>query len=248
MTLPTEENKREALAVAGASFAIIVAAGNGRRAGGGMPKQFRHLCGRPVFIHAVEAFLRVCPATHIIVVTHPDYASVARDALEALRSERDFRYTLVGGGETRAESVSNGLTAVNTRDCDALVAVHDGARPLVTERMIRDGWETAARDKAAVAVVPVTDSLRRILPDGNTEAVDRSRYLAVQTPQVFSARLLKGSYAQADYGAAFTDDASLVESLGVKVSPFTGDHENIKITNPEDFAIAELLLRRRADG
>lgn len=215
-------------------IAIIVAGGSGLRAGGGLPKQFHDLCGTPVFVRAAQAFISVNPATKIILVTHPDYVDLAREGLSRLNAD----WQIVTGGRNRWESVSRGLAAI---DCDdALVAVHDAARPLVTERMIADGWDTARRHDTAVPCVPVTDSLRCRTPEGS-ESVDRSRYMAVQTPQVFDLRLLREAYAR-PFRDTFTDDASVVEDFGHDITIYDGDATNIKITRPVDFAIAEVIL------
>ena len=225
-------------------FAVIVAGGSGLRAGGGLPKQFHLLGGKQVMVHAVEAFLDADPDTRIVIVTHPDYRPMAEEGMTELASRRPCRYEIVDGGSTRAESVRNGLRLVPD-DEETLVAVHDAARPLATPALVERGWESARRDGAAVCCVPVTDSLRETTGDGGSMAVDRSRFLAVQTPQVFRASLLKKAYSQ-PLLPVFTDDASVVEASGGRVAVFDGEPYNIKITSPFDFEIAETILRRRA--
>lgn len=237
----------ETLSTQGAAsslFAVIVAGGSGLRAGGGLPKQFHTLLGKQVMAYAVEAFLDVCPKTAIVIVTHPDYREYAERCMEEIASRRRCGYRILNGGASRAESVRNGLECVPRRD-DVLVAVHDAARPLVTPALIRRGWEAARHHDAAVCCVPPVDSLRHILDDGESVAVDRSRYLAVQTPQVFRASLLKDAYSQ-PLKPVFTDDASVVEAYGAKVAVFEGEPYNTKITSPFDFETAEIILRRRA--
>lgn len=225
-------------------YAIIVAGGTGSRAGGGIPKQFRDLCGMPVFLHSVRAFLKEDADTHIIVVTHRDWRETARKGLERLHGDfGDFRYSVADGGSTRWESVRNGLNEIEVPE-DTFIAVHDGARPLVSVETIRAGWETARRKDAAVACVPVTDSLREINADGSSRSVDRARFMAVQTPQVFNALLLTAAYRQ-EYSPLFTDDASVVEAFGHPAAIFKGSYDNIKITTPKDFGLAELILRER---
>ena len=224
-------------------YAVIVAAGSGRRAGGGLPKQFHLLAGQMVFLYAVRVFLQANSDTHIIVVVHPDYRELAAEGLSRLCEEIRFSYDVVNGGATRWQSVRNGLEVIPD-DADALVAVHDGARPLATAAMIAEGWKCGAETGACVAAVPVTDSLRVIGCDGSSQAVDRSRYMAVQTPQVFDARLLKSAYSE-PCRDTFTDDASVVEAYGHAISIFPGDVDNIKITTPSDFGTAEMLLNRR---
>lgn len=225
------------------TYAVIVAAGSGRRAGGGLPKQFHLLAGQMAFLYAVRAFLQADSATHIIVVVHPDYRELAAEGLSRLCGEMSFSYDVVDGGATRWQSVKNGL-AVIPDDAAALVAVHDGARPLVTAEMIAEGWKCGMETGACVAAVPVTDSLRVFDGDGSSRAVDRSRYMAVQTPQVFEAGLLKAAYSK-PCRDTFTDDASVVEAYGHAISTYPGDVDNLKITTPSDFDTAELLLNRR---
>lgn len=125
-------------------------------------------------------------------------------------------------------------------DADSLVAVHDGARPLVNVSTIAEGWKVALQEGAAIPVVPVTDSLRKLTADGSI-GVDRSEYFAVQTPQVFQTSILNESYSRCD-GMVFTDDAAVVENAGKKVSLYPGSPDNIKITNPKDMAIAAVLM------
>lgn len=240
-------NSTEGVSPAGdASFAVIVAAGSGRRAGGGLPKQFRTLAGAPVFIHAVRAFLRNDRNTRIIVVVHPDYRELAASALAAEAEQTPISYDIVDGGSTRTESVAAGIAAIPEGE-QGLVAVHDGARPLVSCRMIQSGCDAARESGAAVAAIAVTDSLRKLDGGGGSHAVDRSCYVAVQTPQVFRLDVLRKAYALAlsDKDAVFTDDASVAEAAGYRVALFDGEHSNIKITTPADFAIAETLLAER---
>lgn len=223
--------------------AIIPAGGEGRRAGGNLPKQFVGLLGIPMLWRSVEAFHREDAETQITVVVHPGFF----DDFDILRSElpaelKDIPLRVVAGGRTRGESVKNGLMGIDANR-DTIIAVHDAARPLVTPELIRRGWECAALNGAAVPVVAVTDSLRELREEGS-EAVDRSRFVAVQTPQVFRGDILVRAY-ELDERPEFTDDASRVEAIGEKIMLYPGEAENFKVTNPSDFALAETLLRRR---
>lgn len=221
-------------------YAVIVAGGSGTRMGGGMPKQFRSLCGRPVLWWSMKAFKDEDPDTRLILVLPSDFITLWEDFYASLPDEERFSHEIAKGGSSRTESVRNGLELVSQKD--SLVAVHDGARPLLSSSLISKGWQTAAEHGAAIPAVAVTDSLRH-LEDGGSRSVDRSRYVAVQTPQVFWTGLLKEAYASAN-GKVFTDDAAVVEQAGHKVELFEGCPENMKITNPKDMAVAAVLMKR----
>lgn len=229
-------------------IAIILGGGNGTRAGGPLPKQFQEIAGEEVLVRSVKAFLDSDGATDIYIVVHPEFLAEWEDKAEELERTYGKGVYLVCGGRNRRESVSNALLMMSEMGvaADALVAVHDGARPLVTAKVIKEGWNAAARKGAAVPVVPVTDSLRRKKYNGESESVNRADYMAVQTPQVFNYDILHNSYAQAGEGA-YTDDASIVEGAGYSISTFAGSTENIKITNPGDFAWAAAILAAREE-
>lgn len=223
-------------------YAVIVAGGSGTRMGGGIPKQFRSLCGRPLLWWSLAAFHKENPETKIIVVLPENFVALWKDLFRSLPEQEQIEHEVTVGGSSRTESVCNGLSLIS--DNESLVAVHDGARPLVTSEMISDGWKTALNYDACVPVVPVTDSLRKLSGD-ESEAVDRSKYVAVQTPQVFKTGLLQKSYEKAK-GESFTDDASVVENSGHKIKLFKGNTNNIKVTHPGDFDMVELLIRQNA--
>lgn len=196
-------------------------------------------------MHSVGRFLDDDPKVTLIVVCHPDFRTLVEKEMDRLGSAE---WLVVNGGNSRPESVRNGLDAIRPRigsDASSLIAVHDAARPLVPALMIQEGWHTAEEYLAAVPAIPVTDSLRQLSGgEGRSEAVDRSQFVAVQTPQVFRADILLRAYDRPDGELSlFTDDASLVESSGVPVTLFPGSPDNIKITHPRDFAIAEAILR-----
>ena len=221
---------------------MIVAGGSGSRMGGGIPKQFRSLCGRPVLWWSMKAFKEEDPSTRLVLVLPQDFISLWNDFYSTLPSAEQFPHDVVSGGDSRSQSVKNGLNVIS--ETESLVAVHDGARPLVTNRMISSGWETAGRYGAAIPAVAVTDSLRKLEGCGS-HAVNRSEYVAVQTPQVFKTEILKRAYKESE-GKIFTDDASVVEASGHKITLFEGDSDNIKITNPKDLAIAAAILGKDA--
>lgn len=235
-------------------YAVIVAGGEGLRAGGDLPKQFQQLLGIPMLWWSVRAFHAEDPATRIVLVLHPGFFDLW-DTLYAELPEADRRIDvkLVAGGRSRSHSVFNGVMNIPDSD-DVLVAVHDAARPLVSADLISRAWRSAEEHLAAIPAIPVTDSLRELdKADGErSRAVDRALFRAVQTPQTFRADVLKRSFhlANADGAieagkALFSDEASLVEAAGYEVSLFEGSPLNMKVTNPRDLLIARTLVENR---
>lgn len=230
--------------------AIIVAAGTGSRFGSALPKQFCELQGRPVVMHAIEAFRNHLPEARLILVVSEPMVEL----WEELCRRHGFESPQIClGGATRWESVRNALAMVWSGDApgeNELVAVHDGARPLVGAEVIAAAVDAvsdpASGAPGAIPAVDVTDSLRRLRAPGameGSEAADRALYRAVQTPQVFRARVLADAYSR-PWQPSFTDDASVVEAAGYGSPLLTpGSVTNIKITNPRDLAIAELLIQ-----
>jgi 2-C-methyl-D-erythritol 4-phosphate cytidylyltransferase len=219
------------------AFAIIVAGGSGTRMGGDVPKQFLLLKGRPVLMHAIEAFNYSSFQPQIIVVLPADYHARWSD----LCREHNFSipHQLVNGGETRFHSVKNGLDII-PGDPDSLIAVHDAARPLTSASIIDEAYLHARVHGNAVTAVKSRDSIRQVKNDVSLSLLRDEIYL-VQTPQTFHSAQLKQAYLQ-PYSDKFTDDASVVERTGVPIHIVDGSYRNIKITFPEDIAIAGLLL------
>jgi len=216
-------------------YAVIVAGGIGTRMGTDIPKQFLELAGKPVLMHTIERFLTFSNSIHIITVLPGEYL----EFWDQLKKKYTFTlpHIIVRGGETRFISVRNGLEYV---DDDALVAVHDAVRPLVSIGTIKRCFETAGEYGNAIPVISPSDTLR-IVNEENSKPVDRLLVKQIQTPQVFHSRLLKKAYCQS-YLPEFTDDATVLEKTGEKIRLVDGNRENIKITNPEDLIIAEHLL------
>ncbi|MDE6480646.1 MAG: 2-C-methyl-D-erythritol 4-phosphate cytidylyltransferase [Muribaculaceae bacterium] len=221
-------------------YAIIVAGGVGSRSGDSLPKQFHNICGHPMLWWSIRAFHNEDPSTNIIVAMHPDYI----DLWKKVCGEDCPEHTVVAGGATRTMSVAAGLALIPFKE-DAYVAVHDAARPLVSERVIREGYQMAADWYVGIPAVPVTESLRKGTLRNNTE-VDRSEFHIVQTPQVFNNLLIHMAYEEAlkkdDH--VFTDDASVVSEFGHPIRMYKGDPINIKVTYPDDFIIAEYRLSK----
>lgn len=219
-------------------YAIIVAGGVGSRSGDSLPKQFHDILGHPMLWWSLRAFHAEDPKTRLIVVMHPAYM----EYWQGVAGSECPPHQTVAGGDTRTASVAAGLSLIPD-DVHGLVAVHDAARPLADTRLLRSGWECAAQYGAAIPAIPASDSLRKGTPE-KSHSVDRSEFFIVQTPQVFDISLLKKAYAAASGadGVAFTDDASVVEWHGKEVRLFEGSPDNIKVTYPGDFLVAETLL------
>lgn len=225
-------------------YAVIVAGGSGTRLGSKLPKQFLDLNGYPLLWWSLKAFHKEDTSTEIILVLPEKFIDEWKKIVRLLANEDNIPHKIISGGNSRTESVKRGLSLVDQPD-DSIVAVHDAARPIITAEMISAGWEAALKDGAAIPVVPVTDSLRRVVSEGSM-AVDRSEYVAVQTPQVFKSDILIKAY-QDNPEEVFSDDASAVEKTGVKISLYPGSHENIKVTNPGDMEIASHFLKEMND-
>ncbi|NVO18507.1 MAG: 2-C-methyl-D-erythritol 4-phosphate cytidylyltransferase [Bacteroidetes bacterium] len=218
-------------------YAIIVAGGTGSRLNSKTPKQFVLLAGIPVLMHSINAFHRYDPNVKILVSLHPDYTREWEQLCEKFNFQ--IQHTVVGGGETRFHSVRNALTTITV---DGLVAVHDAARPLVSQQLIAHTFEQAGKYKSAVPAIAVNETVRST--EGNyVKLIDRSSLRIIQTPQVFDIRLLQTAYRQ-EYVIGFTDDASLVEAMGMQVHLVQGSTRNIKITLPGDLEVAELYYRQ----
>lgn len=218
-------------------YTIIVAGGKGMRMGKDLPKQFLPIDGTPILMHTLQAFYDYDPSMTLIVVLPSDQQAYWSKLCG------DYHFTIphvvVKGGETRFHSVKNGLSCIKG---EGLVAVHDGVRPFVHCDTIDRCFAAAQESGAAVPVVEVVDSLRKV-EDEESKAVSRREYRIVQTPQVFDISLLKEAYKQ-PYTVDFTDDASVVEAYGRKISLVEGNRENIKITSPFDLVIAEAFLNK----
>jgi 2-C-methyl-D-erythritol 4-phosphate cytidylyltransferase len=215
--------------------ALIVAGGKGTRIKSAVPKQFIEVKGKPVLLHTIEAFYQYSSAINIILVLPEDDFSI----WHTIARKYDFQkpLTLQKGGETRFQSVRNGLAKI---EGDGLVAIHDGVRPMVSPDIIGASFRLAAVHKSAVAAVRLKESIRMTDQD-NTKAMDRSRFRLIQTPQTFEAALIKGAYEMKE-DPSLTDDASVAERAGHIISLFEGSYRNIKITTEEDLLIAESLL------
>jgi 2-C-methyl-D-erythritol 4-phosphate cytidylyltransferase len=219
-------------------YALVVAGGKGTRINSKTPKQFLELDGLPVLMHSLLAFYRYSDKITVILVLPEDDLQT----WHSLCSQHKFTGPLIlqRGGETRFQSVKNGLQKIED---DGLVAIHDGVRPLVSEDIIATSFRLAAFHQSAIAAMPLKESIR-IVDHNTTRAVDRSKYRLIQTPQTFRVSLIKKAYEMQE-DLSLTDDASVAESSGHVISLFEGSYENIKITTTEDLAIADAILKAR---
>lgn len=221
-------------------YAIIVAGGSGTRMQSNIPKQFLPLADKPVLVHTLEAFRRYSSKLDIILVLPKE--TIASWSTIKLEHDVDFPLQVVQGGTSRFHSVLNGLNAIT--DDNSLVAIHDGVRPLVRTEIISASFQLAQIHGSAIASTRLKESLRKVDKD-ETKAIDRSKYRSIQTPQTFQTGLIKDAYKNADDRMDFTDDASVAENNGLKISLFEGSYENIKITTKEDLLFAEALIRNK---
>jgi 2-C-methyl-D-erythritol 4-phosphate cytidylyltransferase len=222
--------------------AVIVAAGSSKRMNG-LDKLTAQLAGRSVLEHSIYAFASCAEVGEIVVVTREDLIMFA---LEAAAHCGNGKVTaVIQGGGCRTESSYLGVMRAS-RDTD-IILIHDGARPLVTEEVIKGAIEAAKEFGAALPALPVKDTLKTAADGFVVSTPDRSRLYAAQTPQAFNAELIKAALTAAvDKKEELSDDCLAVEKLGMSVKITAGSADNIKITTPEDLIIAEALLQSRA--
>lgn len=221
--------------------AVVVAAGKSARMGG-VDKIFASLLGKPLICHTLDA-LETCPSiTDIVLVVDADsldhgWKLVRRHGYRKVSS-------VCSGGQRRQDSVLCGLQALSP--CEWVV-IHDGARPCLDVAILQRGLEAAQESGAAVAGVPVKDTIKVVSPEGSVEATpDRAGLWAAQTPQVFRLDVLLDAHRRCT--EPVTDDAMMVESMGGQVKMFTGSYENLKVTTPEDLLLAEVFLQARVSA
>ena len=223
-------------------YVIIMAAGSGTRMGGPLPKQFLDLGGKAVLQHTIETFLEACPGISVVTVLNADYIEYWRNY--CLKRNFTCPQITVAGGITRFHSVRNALEKIPD---GALVAVHDGVRPLVSPSLVAEMFEKAADVPALIPVVPCVDTLKVLQKSGDElrtvdgAVADRSVLYAAQTPQIFHSEILKSAYAL-PYDTMFTDDASVVQKYGKSLSYLIGERLNIKITTQEDLMLARAVM------
>jgi 2-C-methyl-D-erythritol 4-phosphate cytidylyltransferase len=218
---------------------VLVAGGSGLRMGSVLPKQFMLLQGKPVFIYTIEAFIKAYPSISVVLVLPDSYIEHAKQCLN------DFQITsenvkIVPGGKTRFESVKNGLVTVPNNQ---IVFIHDAVRCLVSIELIKRCAETCMDKGSAIPVLPLKDSIREVISDRSSRPLDRSTIRIVQTPQTFLSDNLKEAF-KLNYQESFTDEATVLEAAGFKVTLVEGDEKNIKITYPADIDFASWKLSK----
>ena len=220
-------------------YAIIVAAGAGTRMGATVPKQFILINNKPVLYYSIQAFLNAFADIQIILVLPVDYTDMGQEIIDAYFDNEKIRIT--AGGDTRFQSVKNGLQLVKG---DSIIFVHDGVRCLLTENLIHRCYANAFETGTAIPVIASNDSVRIINEEGN-DSIDRNKVMLVQTPQTFHSKILLPAF-NIDYKEKFTDEATVVEAFGLKVTLVEGEENNIKITRPMDLLLAEKIINERA--
>ena len=219
-------------------FAIIVAAGSGTRMGGTVPKQFILVNSKPVLYYTLQTFLNAFADLQIILVLPVDYTDMGQEIIDAYFDKERIRIT--AGGDTRFQSVKNGLQLVED---DSIIFVHDGVRCLLTADLIHRCYASAVETGTAIPVTSSKDSVRIVHEEGN-DAIDRNKVMLVQTPQTFHSKILLPAF-KIDYKEKFTDEATVVEAFGLKVTLVEGEENNIKITKPMDLLVAEKIINER---
>lgn len=218
-------------------YAIIVAGGTGTRMGAATPKQFLFLHDKPVLYYTLKTFLDAYNDLQIILVLPQAYTDLGREIIDAYFDYSRIQVTF--GGETRFDSVKNGLKMVQE---DSIVFVHDAVRCLLSTDLIRRCYDSALGVGSAVPVIHSKDSIRLLNQEINdNQAIERDKVVLVQTPQTFHSRILIPAY-QIDYKERFTDEATVVESFGLKIQLIEGEENNFKITKPLDLLLAEKII------
>lgn len=202
-----------------------------------IPKQFIEIQNKPLLMWTIEFFNKCKISKPYIIVLPENYFDLWKELCNKYNFE--FPHRLVAGGKTRFESVFNGLKEIE--DNNSIIAIHDGARPFVSTKVVEKAFEIAEQEGNAVPVVKITDSVR-IIENNNSSIFPRESLRSVQTPQVFKAKIIIQAYNQR-YIPIFTDDASVVEYAGYKINLIDGNTENIKITTKSDLAIANAMLK-----
>ncbi len=227
-------------------YLVVVAGGRGLRMGADLPKQFLRIGERSVLHRTIDRFVAACPDIRVVTVMNSDYVDFWKKY--CLSSAMVVPQTIVSGGMTRFHSVKNALAKIPD---GALVAVHDGVRPFVSEEQIRNMFMAAADVPALVPVIPAVDTMRALSKTTDSSGreilesldiqLDRSLLYAVQTPQIFHSEVLRVAYSQ-PYDPSFTDDASVVERSGIPLSFIQGERLNFKITTKEDLLLARAVF------
>jgi len=220
-------------------YAVIVAGGSGSRMGTDTPKQFLPIGNAPILMHTIKRFFTSTEHVNIILVLPTEQM----DRWHQLCEKYSFSipHLIIAGGNNRFQSVKNGLNSI-IGETEGLVAIHDGVRPFISKRIIEESYNVAENKGNAVAAVEMKDSIR-LVENGINKSVNRAHYKIIQTPQTFQIQQIKEAFNKAT-NMNFTDDASVAEAAGFSIELIEGAYENIKITTPEDLAMAETILKK----
>jgi 2-C-methyl-D-erythritol 4-phosphate cytidylyltransferase len=216
-------------------YAVIVAGGTGTRMGSDLPKQFLLLNGKPVLYYTIKTFTDTFADLKTILVLPAIHLETGKKLINEHFNKKNIQF--IAGGETRFQSVKNGLSLIED---ESIIFVHDGVRCLLSGDLIRRCYDMAFDGGSAIPVITSRDSVR-LLKENNSEVIDRDKVMLVQTPQTFHSKILLPAF-QIDYKEKFTDEATVVEAYGIKVSLVEGEENNIKITKPIDLLFAETIL------
>lgn len=217
-------------------YAVIVAGGSGSRMLTPVPKQFLLLNNKPVLYYTIDVFLKTYSDLHVILVLPEDHVSKGQEVIDAYFD--NSRITICQGGRTRFHSVQNGLSLIHD---ESIIFVHDGVRCLLTKDLVERCFMEAERSGSAIPVTSAKDSIRLLTGEDHV-ALNRNKVKLVQTPQTFHSRILLPAF-KIDYKEKFTDEATVVEAFGIKVSLIQGEESNIKITTPGDLFFAEQIIK-----
>lgn len=214
---------------------IIVAGGSGKRMGKSLPKQFLEIRSKPVLMHTIEAFYNYDENIQIILVLPESEIDTWKKLIQ--KHNFNIEHEITEGGNERFYSVKKGLNKISS---EALIAIHDGVRPFVSNTTIENCFKTAEIKGNAIPAIGINDTVRMITKEGS-KMVNREKLHLIQTPQIFSSKILRKAYLQ-EFKKSFTDDASVVEKTGVQINLVEGNVENIKITRPIDLLLAEAII------
>lgn len=214
------------------TYALIVAGGSGKRMGSALPKQFIEIAKRPILMHTISKF---SDCNEIILILPKNQIEFWKSLCD--KHNFNIKHTIVEGGQTRFQSVKNGLELVKQ---NSLVAIHDGVRPFISLETIEHSFKVAQEQGNAIVCVDSKDSLRKVTEIGS-QHVDRNQFKIIQTPQTFQSDLIKKAYQQKESNL-FTDDASVLEATGGIIHLIDGEYKNIKITTPDDILISSIFI------
>lgn len=226
------------------TIAIVPAAGRGVRMGSKQPKQFLMLAGKPILVHTIDRLSQAPFISEMLLVAPPDLVGASEKMVRKYCSGCTLSIQVIAGGKERQDSVFNALQQLPT-EC-SWVLIHDAVRPFASVKLLKETWQSAHKNGAAIAAVTATDTIKRVHNGQVLETLARDQIILVQTPQVFHRDLIQDAYRQAQqHGWTGTDDASLLERLNRPIDVVAGESCNIKVTRPSDLFWAEWFLAGR---